>query len=138
MCAHVTMILDQVILLTTAHRLIKYHVRVCVYYGFLAAKRCPTGIALPQLLLVLEEINGLIKSALVQMQGLADFLLEGELSFVYVSFFYTFALGSCIYYKRHTKNKGQAVRTYLFRFYTAMTIYLISVTLINSSAFIFP
>lgn len=55
----------------------------CVHLSilcFLAAKRCPTGIALSQLLEVLEEMTGLIKSALVQTQDLADFLLKGDLS----------------------------------------------------------
>lgn len=52
---------------------------LCILHS-LEAKMCPAGIALPQLLKVLEEITGLIKSALVQMQGLADFLFEGELS----------------------------------------------------------
>lgn len=71
------------------------------------------------------------------MQGLADFLLEGELSWcMFLSSILPW-VAAFIISSTH-KNKGQAVRTYLFRFYTAMTIYLISVTLINSSAFIFP
>lgn len=72
------------------------------------------------------------------MQGLADFLLEGELSWCMFLFILYLNWEAAFIISGTHKNNGQAVRTYLFRFYTAMTIYLISVTLINSSAFIFP
>lgn len=71
--------------------------------------------------------------------GSCWFSLRGRAELVHVSLssLHLHRIAAFIISGTH-KNKGQAVRTYLFRFYTAMTIYLISVTLINSSAFIFP
>lgn len=72
-----------------------------MFVCFLAAKRCSTGIALPlplsQFLKALEEMTGLIKSALVRMHNLADFLFEGDLSWYMFLFLGNICTGIAVF-----------------------------------------